>query len=250
MKQKMTKVVFVVSSFIFALSTCMVVLAMVPYSFTKTQDGVVATMQFDKKEYSANEEVKVSLNIENTNSFEITNVKTEIVLPSEMTLVSGSLTEEYNLLESENKTNEVVMTLKEDTTVDNPKTSDSIAVYVTMMIISLGCLIIILKENWISKEKTMLLVFGLTLIGAMAITTLVNAESITKSFDVEGKINYDGKNIVIKANISYEVNDEETLSCNDPNCVSCPENNNVCTECAENYELNSVGYCEMKNYTE
>ena len=73
-----------------------------------------------------------------------------------------------------------------------------------MMAISASALIFIaVKKKWIHKKGVMSLVLCFTLLGTMALTSVVNAESTSKNFTVEGTIKYDGEDISVKAKISY-----------------------------------------------
>lgn len=72
----------------------------------------------------------------------------------------------------------------------------------------------------------------------------IEVDGISK--DVNGIYTF----VDVRENHKIEVIFERIDVCNDPNCVSCPEKSGICTECAENYELNSVGFCEIKCYTE
>ncbi len=44
--------------------------------------------------------------------------------------------------------------------------------------------------------------------------------------------------------------EKKPLVCVDVNCASCDEESVVCTACIDGYSLNSLGFCELNNYTE
>lgn len=210
MKKTMPKIAFIILSIVFVLSTCMVVFATTSKSVTEEQNGVEATLNFNKQEYEANEKVEVTLNVKNNNSYAVKNIQTEIFLPSTMKISTGSLTQEaFSLNAEESKLQEiaiekVVETGNNVSTSNSPQTGDNVVIYVVMMVISASAFIFIaVKKKWIHKKGIMSLVLCFTLLGTMALTSVVNAESTSKDFTVEGTIKYDGEDISVKAKISY-----------------------------------------------
>lgn len=326
MKKKILKGLFGVFALTFCLSTCMTVLALGSASVSKSQDGIEATLSFDKEEYEKGDLVEVTLNIENNNSYIISDIETELVVPESMKLEKGSLKQDkFSLNGEENKEQELTFKVDsevDDEVIENPSTNDNIGIYVGVMIASLIALIVIAVVGKYFHAKG-LITFGLAfvVVGSLTIGTLAKASSITKEFSFEKTIKYDGKELLIKGIVKYSEAEEFTIEvvsgengtaspsgevlvkrgedqeikiipndgyriekievdgiskdingtytfvdvrenhkieviferidvCVDPNCVSCPEKSGVCTECAENYELNSVGFCEIKCYTE
>lgn len=210
MKNKMSKIAFVVLSFVFVLSTCMTVFALTSLSVSNTQNGIVATLNFNKQEYNANEEVEVTLNVKNNNSYAVKNIQTELIVPSTIKLSKGSLKgESFSLNAGESKVQEValerVVETSNEPTTNSPQTGDNVVVYIAMMTISaVGLVVIAVKKKWIHKKGVMSLVLCFTLVGAMTLTSVVNAESTAKEFTVEGTIKYDGEDVVIKGKVTYD----------------------------------------------
>ena len=58
---------------------------------TNTQDGLTAVIQTDKENYSANEDIHITVTVTNNNSFEVKNVSIESFLPDTLTLKDGDL---------------------------------------------------------------------------------------------------------------------------------------------------------------
>lgn len=58
---------------------------------THTQDGLTAVIQTDKENYSANEDIRITVTVTNNNSFEVKNVSIESFLPDALTLKDGNL---------------------------------------------------------------------------------------------------------------------------------------------------------------
>ena len=210
MKKTIPKIAFIILLIVFVLSTYMTVFAAISKSVTEKQNGVEATLNINKQEYEANENVKVTLNVKNNNSYAVKNIQTEIILPSTMKISKGSLTQEaFSLNAGESKLQEVAIEKVVEAnnnvpTSNNPQTGDNVVIYIAMMAISASALIFIaVKKKWIHKKGVMSLVLCFTLLGTMALTSVVNAESTSKNFTVEGTIKYDGEDISVKAKISY-----------------------------------------------
>ncbi|MGN0967178.1 MAG: hypothetical protein ACI4OP_06325, partial [Candidatus Coprovivens sp.] len=210
MKKTMPKIAFIILLIVFVFFACMTVFATTSKSVTEKQNGLEATLNFNKQEYEANENVEVTLNVKNNNSYAVKNIKTEIILPSTMKISTGSLTQEaFSLNAGESKLQEIAIEKVVETnnnvpTSNSPQTGDNVVIYITMMVISASALIFIaVKKKWIHKKGVMSLVLCFTLLGTMALTSVVNAEPTSKNFTVEGTIKYDGEDVVIKGKVTY-----------------------------------------------
>ena len=210
MKKAMPKIAFIILLIAFVLSTCMVVFATTSKSVTEKQNGIEATLNFNKQEYEANEKVEVTLNVKNNNFYAVNNVQTEIILPSTMKISTESLTKDaFSLDAGESKLQEitiekVVETNNDVPTSNSPQTGDNVVIYIVMMVISASALIFIaVKKKWIHKKGVKSLVICFTLLGTMTLASVVNAESTSKNFTVEGTIKYDGEDVVIKGKVTY-----------------------------------------------
>ena len=209
MKNKIAKIAFIILSIVFVFSACMTVFAVTTKSVTESQNGIEATLNFNKQEYNANENVEVTLNVKNNNSYAVNNIQTELIVPSTIKLAKGSLKQESFLLNAgESKVQEValekVVETSNEPTTNSPQTGDNVVLYIAMMVISASALVVIaVKKKWIHK-KVMSLVLCFTLVGAMTLTSVVNAESTIKDFTVEGTIKYDGEDVVIKGKVTYD----------------------------------------------
>ena len=210
MKKTMPKIAFIILLIVFVLSTCMTVFAATSKSVTEKQNGLEATLNFNKQKYEANENVEVTLNVKNNNSYAVKNIQTEIILPSIMKISKGSLTQEaFSLDEGESKLQEITIEKVVETnnnvpTSNNPQTGDNVVIYIAMMVISASALIFIaVKKKWIHKKGVMSLVLCFTLLGTMTLTSVVNAEPTSKNFTVEGTFKYDGEDVVIKGKVTY-----------------------------------------------
>ena len=107
--KKIKKLMPVLLSFVFVVSTFMTITV---FAAEAEQNGLVATLTFDKSEYAANEDVNVTLTVKN-NSYAVKDIQTEITLPDGVTLKDGSLTQEaFELNSTESKTCELIKIVK------------------------------------------------------------------------------------------------------------------------------------------
>ncbi len=210
MKNKILKIVATLLSIVFVLSTCMTVFAISFKSVTESQNGIEATLSFDNEEYKVDENVNVTLNVKNNNSYVVKNIQTEIIVPSTMKLTKGSLKQEdFSLNAGESKAQEIVLEKvvgvnMDGAIINSPQTGDNVVVYIAMMVISASALVVIaVKKKWINKKGVISFVLCFTLVGAMTLTSVVNADATTKEFTVEGTIKVDGEDVVIKGKVTY-----------------------------------------------
>ncbi|MGN1383987.1 MAG: hypothetical protein ACI4XD_01690 [Clostridia bacterium] len=210
MKKTMPKIAFIILLIVFVFSACMTVFAVTSKTVTEEQNGLEATLNFNKQEYEANENVEITLNVKNNNSYAVKNIQTEFVLPSTLKISTGSLTQEaFSLNAGESKLQEIAIEKVVETnnnvpTSNNPQTGDNVIIYIAMMAISASALMFIaVKKNWIHKKGVMSLAICFTLLGTISLTSVVNADSTSKNFTVEGTIKYDGEDVVIKGKVTY-----------------------------------------------
>ena len=108
--KKIKKLMPVLLSFVFVVSTFMKITV---FAAEAEQNGLVATLTFDKSEYAANEDVNVTLTVKNNNSYAVKDIQTEITLSDGVTLKDGSLTQEaFELNSTESKTCELIKIVK------------------------------------------------------------------------------------------------------------------------------------------
>lgn len=205
---------------VFILATFMTVSALAASSATVEQDGVVATLACDKDKYAAGEKVNVTLTVQNNNPYSVDGIETEIILPDGIKAESGDLKQEaFSLDAGESKDGIVNLAKIPDKPIvsDSPKTGDDslLGLYIAIMILSGGALVVIgIKQKWFHKKGVMSFVLFFAMAGMMFAPLAVNAASVTKSFVVENNIEYDGKDVTIKANISYLYEEHHKVTCN------------------------------------
>ncbi len=218
----MKKIIPVLLCLVFVLSA---ITAITVSAASQTQDGLEATLTLSKAEYSANENIAVTLTVKNTGAETVKNVQTEIVLPNGVSVVSGNLKQSaFDLAANETKTVEV--TAKKGaasantntntnsnsnsnntagSTTTAPQTADSfVVVPVVIMIISgIAVAVISVKYKWIGGKGIMSIFLCVMMLGTMILPVAVNADSARKEFTVTESFKIDGKSETVKAVISY-----------------------------------------------
>jgi len=129
--------------------------ALTPYSETKDgysmQNGVTVATSFDKPSYKSGETAKVTMEIKNTNSYDVSNIKVQYKLPANFKLTSGRQFETIETLASdEMKKITFEATVTEDK--DAPLVKGAYTPYVAAGICA-AVLIIALAILFISKKK-------------------------------------------------------------------------------------------------
>ena len=169
--KKIKKLMPVLLSFVFVVSTFMTITV---FAAEAEQNGLVATLTFDKPEYAANEDVNVTLTVKNNNSYAVKDIQTEITLPDGVTLKDGSLTQEaFELNSTESKTCELIKIVKAtepttDTTSQQTGDNAHTGLFVVLMILSGGALLFIgIKQKKLHAKGTMSLILCFAMAGAM-----------------------------------------------------------------------------------
>lgn len=74
-------------AFIMALLMCVMVICMPVYAATTAQDGLEVTLTTDKQVYSSDEQITVSVSVNNTNSYDLSDVSLTSVIPEGYQLI-------------------------------------------------------------------------------------------------------------------------------------------------------------------
>ncbi|MFI3236555.1 MAG: InlB B-repeat-containing protein [Lachnospiraceae bacterium] len=210
-----TRVFSIALSLIFVFSAFMSITALA--ATTSNQDGLVATLSTNQESYDLNEEIVMTLTLENTNAYDVNNVMTEIMLPDGMTIVSGSaLQESSTLLEGTTISNEVIVVQTETVVLESSaEQSSNIRLYILLGLaaVCLGMLIFIaIKHKKDKHVDASVIVFALALWGVSSSVIVANANTTVKEFSVLTGIEIDGTESLIEAQITYDYLelDEET----------------------------------------
>lgn len=129
--------------------------ALTPYSETKDgyseQNGVSVTTSFDKSSYKSGETAKVTMEIKNTNNYDVSNVKVQYKLPANFKITSGRQFETIETLAADG-TKKVTLeaTVTEDE--DAPLVEGAYTSYIVVGICA-AVLVIALVVLFISKRR-------------------------------------------------------------------------------------------------
>ncbi len=210
---------------------------------TDTQSGIEATLVTDKDAYSSGEDIKVTVNVKNTNTYDVNDVSITVELPEGLTLKSGDLSiSGVDIAAGEIYSKEVVAikgasTPPTDTPTDtptdkpstgnhntgnngngnanNPQTGDSsnIVLWVALMAISAAGIFLTVKFRKMSK-KFLSLFLCVAMVCAIVPTGAFAAEGDTSTVNitVDKTITVDGNECTIKASVMInEINRSEFI---------------------------------------
>lgn len=204
--KKMKKLIPVLFSLLWIMSTFMTISVLANSSKAAKQDGIVATLTCDKPKYSLKDKVAVTLTVTNDNPYPVKGVTTAMILPKGYKLKSGELQQETALLNvGESKECSIEIT-KIPVVTKSPKTGDaSFAwLYAVVMFLSGSTLVVIgIRQQWFRKKGMMGLIICFTMVGVASVPMVVKATDTTKNFTVENEFQYGEENVTIEADISY-----------------------------------------------
>lgn len=194
----MLGLIFIVSSF----------MSITAFATSNSQDGLVATLTTDKESYDIDEEISITLTVENTNVVDIENITTEIILPTGLSVSSGTaLQDSFTLSAGESIVNTVVAVVT-DATMATPDTGDStnLIIWLILAVFSLCGLIFIGIRNKSIKNKNLLaMIFVLAI---FMVTPVIEASATSDvkqgSFTLSESITIDGEENLVQAKISYD----------------------------------------------
>ena len=237
-----------IASLLLTLSLVFCVLLALPLNAsaasTATQDGLEVTITTDKTEYTADEDIQVSVNIKNNNSYKVEDVSIETLLPEGLVLKNGKLSAtdidieagaSYSAsvvaqLSEDLKDNEETKpddttkpddaTKPDDTTkpggndqeTSSPQTGDNsnIVLWVVLLIASAIGIILTVKFKKTAKMMSLFLCFAMVL--TMLPMSAFAAENDTATITVDKAITVDGKQYSIQVNVVVP-NDSLSSTC-------------------------------------
>lgn len=223
--RKIKKMIPVLVCFVWMISTFMTVSALESPSKVAEQDGIAASLTCNKAEYSADEQVAVTLTVKNNNPYSVKGIETEILMPEGFEIESGDLKQSAFTLNADESKEENINLVKiqdisepEETLEPSepeessepavsPKTGDYSFtwVYASVMFLSGVALVIIgIRRHWLNRKGILGFAVCFVMTAAMLAPLAVNAEGTTKNFTVQYTILHDDEDVTIEANISYE----------------------------------------------
>lgn len=208
-----------IASLLLTLSLVLCVLMTLTFSVnaasTDSQDGLTITITTDKAEYSSDEDIQVSVNIKNNNSYKVENVSVETLLPEGLVLKNGNLVVTgIDVDAGDSYIASVVAKLATsggDRNLVNPQTGDSsnIVLWVFLIVVSSVSIFLTFKYKRFTQILSLLLCFVMTLtilpLGVFA------AENNCKTIDVSTSVNVGGQQFNVAAKVTYEYNEQTQI---------------------------------------
>ena len=206
--------VFLLSVFMFCATA---------FAAENAADGLTAVLETDKDAYAQGENIQVTLNVSNT-ADNVSNIRTELIVPEGVTLVEGALKSEAVQIPAGEKVNfayvlavpqqtpttQAPTTQAPTTGEDNgntPETGDFRAVvFGALALLSLGGLAAITFGGKLMKQRWFVLILCVGLLfGLLAPITASAYVEADKTFEVTKAITIDGNAADVKAVITYDV---------------------------------------------
>ena len=181
---------------------------------SETKGGLEVTITTDKDSYSANEDIKVSVKIKNTNSFKVEDVSVEALLPEGLKLKDGKLSaSDVDIDAGADYTVSVVAqsakNVKEGTTtpgttqnkLDSPNTGDDFNLGLMIVLILASSAVIFLTIKYKKHTKVMCLFLCVAFGATMLPMDVFATENGTVTIAVDKAVAVDAENYTIKANV-------------------------------------------------
>ena len=203
-----------IASLLLTLSLVFCVLFALPLNAsaasTETQDGLEVTITTDKTEYTADEDIQVSVNIKNNNSYKVEDVSIETLLPEGLVLKTGNLSAtDIDIEAGASYSAAFVAKLSEDLKdssegdqeTNSPPTGDNLSVvlWVVLLIASVIGIFLTFKFKKTAKMMSLFLCFAMVL--TMLPMSAFAAENST-TITVDKTITVDGKEYTITSTVS------------------------------------------------
>lgn len=224
----MKKIVSLLLTFLLVLCVLLNLSFNVSAASTEVQDGLEVVITTDKPEYSAGEDILVSVSIKNTNSYKVENTSIETLLPEGLVLKKGSLSETgidieagesysvsvvaqlFDEAKSDGETkpddttnSESIITSGNGQEANFPQTNDNsnTFLWVVLFITSAVAIILIFKNKKIIQILSLFLCFTMVL-SMLPVSTLA-ARDDAVTITVDKTITVDSKIYIIKINFTY-----------------------------------------------
>ena len=222
----------------FLLSVFM--LSTTAFAESNTADGLTAVLESDKDAYAAGDNVGVSLTVTNT-SEDITNIRTELIIPQGLNLTEGQLiSDAMNLTVGESVEYSYVLsvpvvevpttaapttqvpttqvpttqtpTTQPGTGDESPETRDiTMLIYGSVAVLALAGLMVLAFGGKLMKQRWFVLLICVSLLLGVLAPVAASAAVAEKSFEVTKAITIDGNAAEIKAIVTYDLDDKVLL---------------------------------------
>lgn len=170
---------------------------------TDVQDSLQVSVLTDRKDYSAGEDIHITVIVSNTNSYPVKDLQVQTLLPDGLKLLSGSLTETGITLAA-GQIYTLTATAESEGYEGSPETGDYGIVLLLGLLLTAGAVGLVLA---VKKGKTMRLL-SLLLCAAMLLTMVPGAFAVDErygSVSVETTVTVNGGNCTIRAEVTYQI---------------------------------------------
>ena len=197
-----------------------------------TQDGLKVTITTDKNKYAADEDIQVTVKIQNNNTYAVQEISVDTLLPEGLVLKDGSLSENKITVEAGGSyeislvatlSDELKETEKETDTekvpvVEEPQGTDHFGsgfrLPFSMLLIALGVLvllivIVVIIVVIVKKSKKAMETLCILLCAAMLLPMVpmdvfdVGADPVESTITVEKKVKVDGTLYTVQTDVKY-----------------------------------------------
>lgn len=165
---------------------------------SREMSGIRVTLKTDKDSYSKNDTATLSMEVENTNDYEVTDVKVQYSLPGNFKKESGSTLENIEKLAAgEKKTLELKATVTEDTGA--PLSEGAFTLYVVLGVVGgvVILFVIVLLLVMKGKKKKVLSIFMVLTLLAASVPNQAKAAVTTET----GNYTMDGKQVFSRVSV-------------------------------------------------
>ena len=213
-----------ITSLLLTLSLVFCVLLALPLNAsaasTGTQDGLEVTITTDKTEYTADEDIQVSVNIKNNNSYKVEDVSIETLLPEGLVLKTGNLSATNIDIEAgASYSAPVVAQLSEDLKdiggkdqeTNSPQTGDNfnIVLWVVLLIASAVGIVLTFKYKKTAQMMSLFLCFAMVLT-MLPMSAFAAENSTTITVDKTITVGDKEYTIISTVTVSKEIDNNES----------------------------------------
>lgn len=220
------------------------------FAATVIQDGIEVSISTDKDDYAQSDHITATLNVVNTNDFEVLNVSLEELLPVGYTLSDGSSSTKFvssiganelislsvtflpngsSIATSTTDDNEKITTTLANTTVttdasknnenndesDTPDTGDDVNIVIPIiaLIISAGLALVLVIVKKKTRNDILSLMICFLIADSFMIALKTEAADVSsKSISISETVNVENNSIIINAVVKYDMKNQETIS--------------------------------------
>ena len=184
------------------------------FAAASSQDGIITEISADKSSYKETDVASVTVKATNTNTFALTNVTVESILPQGLRLAEKTELSQTKGSLAAGESIETNLKVQKASLISSPQTGENsgLAVYILFALTSAVIIAVILKQRKnAAKIMSLFLCFAL-LMPIMANIGTASAEGEKKSFTATKAISFSSCSYDIAVKVSYELEGKTTLA--------------------------------------